>query len=153
MNLEVVEMKNLRQMIESELLPGLEETGLRIIGESGSRWGMGQSVDLRAGNLKIQVLRDKQDYEVLFGSAVDPFEWFGWSTVSQYLGKEPPSFSTTDADALVGELRHFLSTDMSSTVHIFSPENYSQAKPSLVHLRTSRARAVLLSLREQRPDV
>ncbi len=57
-------MKDLRNMIESELLPGLEETGLRIISQYGSPRGMGQGVDLRAGNLKIQVLRDKQHYEV-----------------------------------------------------------------------------------------
>ncbi len=42
---------------------------------------------------------------------------------------------------------------MISIVHIFSQGNYSQAKPSLVHLRTSRARTILLRLREQRPDV
>jgi hypothetical protein len=149
-DLFILVMPDLLKLVRSELIRGPNALGLRVENHYGSRWEMGQGVDLRVEDLRIRVLRDKLYHEVHFASVIDPIEWFDSSVVFQQLGRDAHGFSGTNAGQVVRELREFLEEDLSAVERVFSARTYPEVKGELVRLRTRAAQEFLRQLREGR---
>ncbi|HEX6053622.1 MAG TPA: hypothetical protein VFZ21_30340 [Gemmatimonadaceae bacterium] len=125
---------NLLEKARRNLLPFVEGSGVRLASSTGSRWTF-ETVDLERGDLRIRMLKERGLIEVLFGSAVDPQEWFNAAEVLEHLRYPAAAMASADADVVVGWLREFLERDIAVVTALFSRDAYARTKQALMEIR------------------
>ena len=124
----------LYERVGDELLPALRGLDVTMVGHSGGRWS-NETVDLACQDARLRVLKDRGAFEVLFGSAVDPDEWYNSEEVLRLLDYRVQDLTSLDAKVMAQELAAFLRTNLPRVAVLFSASEYARNKQQLLQIR------------------